>query len=272
MPVAHAHDEIEIGTLKQGRQVMVFGGRRFEIRPGELRAYWGAMPHQVVYAAAGTRAISLNVPVPWLRQSLPMALCHRLLGGAVLADCHGDRLKKNITQLQTWQEDLATGQAERRDIVMLEVQAQLLRLGIETAADDHASSPSAETVMGSSLEHSAGRTLELSRLIAARYTEDLSVTKLSETVGMHPQSAMRLFKRATGMTLVHRLMLHRVSHAQRLLMTSDMKVLDIAMASGFGSLSRFYTAFASVCGQTPAAYRRSQWRNGQTGDGPKDND
>lgn len=48
----------------------------------------------------------------------------------------------------------------------------------------------------------------------------------------------------------------RVSHAQRLLTTTDMKVVDIALDSGFPSPARFYAAFKRNAGQSPAKYRR----------------
>ena len=43
--------------------------------------------------------------------------------------------------------------------------------------------------------------------------------------------------------------------AERLLATTDMKIVDIAFASGFGSASRFYSAFEALCRQSPKKYR-----------------
>ncbi len=37
--------------------------------------------------------------------------------------------------------------------------------------------------------------------------------------------------------------------------TSDTKIVDVAFASGFGSLSRFNEAFRRACGCTPRDYR-----------------
>jgi transcriptional regulator GlxA family with amidase domain len=47
----------------------------------------------------------------------------------------------------------------------------------------------------------------------------------------------------------------RVSHAQRLLLTSDAKILEVMLESGFRSASRFYETFAKIAGQSPRAYR-----------------
>jgi AraC-like DNA-binding protein len=40
-----------------------------------------------------------------------------------------------------------------------------------------------------------------------------------------------------------------------MLVTSDAKVLKVAMEAGFGSLSRFNVAFRSLCGCSPREYR-----------------
>ena len=44
-------------------------------------------------------------------------------------------------------------------------------------------------------------------------------------------------------------------HAQRELVTSDAKVLAVALDAGFGSLSRFNAAFRAICGCSPRDYR-----------------
>jgi AraC-like DNA-binding protein len=57
-------------------------------------------------------------------------------------------------------------------------------------------------------------------------------------------------------TLTQYLTQHRLSHAQRLLATSNAKILSIAMESGFGSVSRFNDVFRTSFGCSPRAYRQ----------------
>jgi two-component system response regulator YesN len=49
----------------------------------------------------------------------------------------------------------------------------------------------------------------------------------------------------------------RIYEAQRYLLTSDMKIIDIAMEVGFGSMSNFYKYFKKTCGKNPKDYRKS---------------
>ena len=67
---------------------------------------------------------------------------------------------------------------------------------------------------------------------------------------------MALFQRTFGTTLIKYVTEHRLSHAQRLLVTTQDSIVNIAFSSGFGSLSRFNEAFRQSCGCTPREYRR----------------
>ena len=65
-----------------------------------------------------------------------------------------------------------------------------------------------------------------------------------------------------NLTINEYLTQHRVSHAQRLLATTDDKIVDIALEAGYPTLSRFYEAFKKSCGCSPSDYRREH----RTGD------
>jgi AraC family transcriptional regulator, melibiose operon regulatory protein len=76
-------------------------------------------------------------------------------------------------------------------------------------------------------------------------------------VHIHPTYAMHLFRETFGVSIIDYLTQHRIAHAQQLLATSDKSVMEIALESGFNSVSRFYTAFNAICGKSPRAYRES---------------
>jgi AraC-like DNA-binding protein len=96
---------------------------------------------------------------------------------------------------------------------------------------------------------------QIACLIAQRYTEPLTVAEIGKGVGLHPNYAMGLFKKAFGTTLLDYLMHHRISHAQRLLATTNEKIVEVAFSSGFNSISRFNETFRRACGCTPREYR-----------------
>ena len=102
-----------------------------------------------------------------------------------------------------------------------------------------------------------GKVEQMASLIAANYHRNIKVAEIAKAAGLHENYAMQLFRRACGVTLLQYITQHRVWHAQRLLTTTDMKMIDIAMAAGFGSDNRFYALFKRVCGVSPREYRAS---------------
>jgi AraC-like DNA-binding protein len=149
-----------------------------------------------------------------------------------------------------WERDLADGKTAVRRAVLLELEACLLRLALALAGTD---APAG--ALGTAPPGAMGKVERMAGLIALRYTEPLMAKDIADAVGLHPNYAMNLFHKAFGDTLVSYITRHRISHAQRLLVTTDMKVVDIAIASGFGSLSRFNDAFRVACGCSPRYYR-----------------
>ena len=79
---------------------------------------------------------------------------------------------------------------------------------------------------------------------------------IAAAADIHPKYAMSVFRKSTGMTLNEYVNLLRLSYAQALLMKDDANVLQVAMDSGFGSLSAFNDAFRKIAGMSPSDFRR----------------
>jgi transcriptional regulator GlxA family with amidase domain len=69
---------------------------------------------------------------------------------------------------------------------------------------------------------------------------------------------MKLFRAHSGMSVWEYVVRMRISHAQRLLITTNEKITDIALESGFGSAAPFYSSFKKFGGgQSPRAFRQA---------------
>ena len=103
-----------------------------------------------------------------------------------------------------------------------------------------------------------GRTAAaIAAFIATHFREPLQLVDIAEAVNLHPSTASAVFRQSTGVTAGRYLTQCRIAEAQRLLIATSRTTVDIAQRSGFGSTSRFYSAFAEHCQMAPAAYRRS---------------
>lgn len=248
------HNEIELNLLHAGWVTYLLGGRKVRMEAGHLSAFWAAIPHQIIDYEPGTEYFVATIPLAWFLQCrLPESLIQQLMRGEVLTDSTTpERAGFDSALFAQWVIDLDSNRTEAKDIVMLEMEARLRRLA------NHLLTPTAQKMRKQRLKLQSGglnKVEQMACLVAQRYAEPLTVTEISEAVGLHPNYAMNLFKKAFGTTLIDYLTSHRVSHAQRLLATSDEKVVDIAFSSGFNSLSRFNEAFRRTCGCTPREYR-----------------
>lgn len=66
------------------------------------------------------------------------------------------------------------------------------------------------------------------------------------------------FKKMFGMTCRHMILLNRIRHAESLLATTDLPLLDVAIAVGFNSTKVFTRAFKKINSIGPSEFRRQR--------------
>jgi len=257
----HRHEEVEVVVFDKHPITVLYGGREVSVRPGQLSVFWGVMTHLPLRVVSGTEGFGLRIPLPWLLEwNLPQTLTRRLLGLEVLADgCPYD-----LERMKDWIQLAASGDASRREIVLLEVQARLRRLAINGSVCRRDSSRRDRCDRSASVSFEA-----MVQFIAARYTRDINVEDIVGASGVTRNHAMRVFRNFTGSTIYKYLTQQRVCHAQQMLATTPLGMEEVARQSGFGSPTIFYASFKKVVGQSPARYRRAlricgrQERSGQ---------
>jgi AraC-like DNA-binding protein len=92
--------------------------------------------------------------------------------------------------------------------------------------------------------------------IALNFLHEIDSVDIARAADLHPKYAMNLFKKTTGMTLSKYVNLLRLSRAQAMLMNEEANVLQVAMDSGFGSISAFNKSFRHIAGMSPSDFRR----------------
>lgn len=250
------HNEIELNLLSSGWLTYLLGGARVRIEAGRLSAFWAAIPHQIIDFGENTEYYVATIPLAWFLQcKLPDVYVQSLFSGRIIYESGAERSNIDSALFSSWEEDLKSKIPDVTKAVLLELEARLLRLSATYTPLAPASS-STRGRLNSAGDGALAKVEQMARMIAQHYTERLSVDRIADEVKLHPNYAMNLFHKAFGTTLIDYVTQHRVSHAQRLLVTTGDKIVDIASASGFGSLSRFNDAFRTCCGCSPRDYRK----------------
>jgi AraC-like DNA-binding protein len=248
MGAAHRHDDVELNYLVSGDAVYRFGDQQLALRAGDLCLFWAARPHQLLAGEQPPLLHWLTLPLAhFLGWGLPAQLREAVLAGAALI-CPHPSGAGGAGQIAGWQHDLASQSAERQAIVRLELEATLRRLWLQVADAGQRPQP---------LARDHGPAERMARFIVEHYQQPLTVAEIARHVGLHPHYAMQRFCRTYGVSLMTYLTHYRVARAQQLLATTERGVLEIGLEAGFGSGSRFYSAFKATCGQTPSTYRQS---------------
>jgi AraC-like DNA-binding protein len=255
MPRPDRHNEVELNLLDGGSLTYLMWGQRVSVHGGRLASFWAAIPHQIVDFGGVDSYYVVTIPLAWvLNWNLPAGLVRRLLHGDLVQEKEPTRALSDDALMSQWNDDLKRGHADRREILLLELKARLLRLA--TGADTeghHTFNGSPPAVRREYVTKAEG----MAQFIAQNYRTPICIADIAEFVGLHPDYAATLFKKTFATTLNRFLVDHRIQHAQRMLVTSDESILKVALDSGFNSLSRFNAAFKDLCGSTPRQFRKT---------------
>ena len=111
------------------------------------------------------------------------------------------------------------------------------------------------------LRHRLGVTdealLAVLRAMEANLEAPLSRAALARVAGLSLRQVERLFQARLGRSIHAHYLALRLDRARQLLRETALPVLEVALATGFGSASQFSRAFAGAYGQPPSRYRKA---------------
>ena len=274
----HRHDDVEINLVLDGQLHYLFGGQPLTIREGEIAVFWAAQPHGLVDSRTGDMCW-LHVPFSmFLAWGLPEAQTAPLLSAQPLITHAPDLARRIAHMAERWGEevggaepgggaDAATadgaggadgssrGDDESTEIALLEIQAAMRRV-LRASSRAH---PEAPSDGGGSVPAARLRQVStMAQYVRNHHRSPVTVADIAAAVHLAPSHAMTVFRRTAGVTLGDYVTMCRVAEAQRLLLTTSLKVTEIAEEAGFGSLSSFYEHVSAACGMTPREYRRQR--------------
>jgi AraC-like DNA-binding protein len=274
MTESHRHDDIEINLVLDGQLDYLFGGSHLRVRAGELAVFWAATPHRLIDPPGGrpesepgsqhgsvtsstnraTRGCWIHLPLATvLSWGLAETEVGRLLQMTALVAPVEEIVHDPDRLFATWERELAD--PHRCAPALLEAQAMLRRV---LAGHEPRGRPTTSDTSGQSAVM-AGVT-RMAQFVVERFQEPITIADIAAAAHLNRTYAATIFSRTLGVTLGQYLSRRRVAEAQRLLITSNASMIDLAHSCGFGSQSSFYQQFSRWCGVSPGAYRRGYGR------------
>jgi AraC family transcriptional regulator len=96
--------------------------------------------------------------------------------------------------------------------------------------------------------------------IHANLSESISLADIASAAGLSRMHFAAQFRVTTGLRPHEFLLQKRIEHAQKLLLTMRMPLVEIALDAGFKTQAHFTTVFARLVGETPNVWRQRAYK------------
>jgi len=260
MAMPHWHAQVEVNYVIRGSVHYRMKDHKIRLNAGDMCLFWGGQPHRMDESSEDSIYAGAHLPlVHFFRMRLPESVPSRLMQGATLVTAATDAAdRENFTR---WYAYARSGDPVKAEHAVNELLLRIERIGFEPyrlvpdcpnmSADEQSSQQSSRVVA------------RMCDFIAGNFLQEIDSIDIATSAGLHPKYAMSVFKKSTGMTLNNYVSLLRLSYAQAMLLQDRANVLQVAMDSGFGSLSAFNKSFRNIAGMSPSDFRRDMRSGGQ---------
>lgn len=252
--VFHWHDCLELNLVRGGRGVNYIGTKEYRLSPGQLYLINNVDTHIAV--TDGSLDMQIIIFDPALlgqcgpghyQYLLPFYPTYPEASNlAVLQDADMKKVMCLFDEIEREWESCGRGNELFVRAKLLELLAVLYR-GLK--AED------GKNAMARRREYE--KILPSIEYINTHLAEPMPLAALASVCGMSRTYFSGCFKKAMEMNLTTYLEKARISRACMLLATTSLPVTEVALESGFSSLSSFNAIFKKSCGKTPGDYRRS---------------
>lgn len=248
----HWHAQVEINYIMRGQVHYQMSGHDLSLSAGQMCLFWGGQPHRMDQSSRDSIYAGAHLPlVHFFRMRLPAAVSAMLMNGTTMVTMQTDAADRE--NFPRWFRYATSGDEMKAQHAVEELLLRIGRMFMDPYTSVSANSTDART---SETAAPSQAVVKMCDFIAANFLEDVDATDIAAAAALHPKYAMNLFRKSTGMTLIKYLTLLRLSHAQAKLVNGTDSILQVALDSGFGSVSAFNKAFRLAAGMPPSDFRR----------------
>ncbi|GBG07829.1 putative AraC family transcriptional regulator [Paenibacillus agaridevorans] len=247
MASIHAHNTYEIYYLYAGERFLYLNQTTYHLKKGDLVLINAYDRHRTIAASVNEHQRFLVMLNEQSLQLLPLTeidaaeLFHR--GSSVLRLSREEQAAVEHLLFRLLQER-KSGQPGCRNMMQALVTELMITL--------FRHQPAADNRMLAFHDRAA----EMMKYLNAHYRRSITIMELSERFALSRFHLSRLFKSATGFTVIDYIHHVRLLEARQLLRSTSHSVSSIADMLGFGSLAHFERMFKRSTGTSPTLFRK----------------
>lgn len=256
----HWHDEWEAGIVTEGSMVLAFGTEKYVLHKNQgffintnvLHGGWGAESAACCLQSLvfHSRLISGEVEsVFWQRYARPL-LENRNRTGIVFDHTQGWH-REAIQAIETAWRSGVEG-APGYEFQVRDALSKLVLLLRNGCPESPPGQTSARAIRNGT------RMKQMLHYIQEHYNEEITTAQIAQSAMISESECLRCFRSTIGTSPIRYTRQIRIEKAAELLKTTQLKISDIAMQSGFQDISYFTKAFREQQGCTPTEYRKKR--------------
>lgn len=240
----HHHAELELNLVTQGKGIYLLGGKRYEIRRGDLLWLFPAQEHVLVEQTSKFEMWIAVFRRRTIKRSATDSEARPLLQRSFIGETCRRLSNHDLSRLEGLFEELSSA-IDQPGLINAGLGYALLHAWkcFQRAAQVPV--------------HDLHPAVERAARIIRTESEDFSLKELARRAGLSASRLSRLFKEQTGFTLVDFRNRQRVERFQQLYGTGQQyTLLGAALEAGFGSYPQFHRVFRQIAGCSPKDYTR----------------
>lgn len=243
---AHFHQQVEVAYCVSGEVPMLIDGLSYTLQEGDVALIFPNRHHYYQPVGDGRgNFVYLLLFYPLHTENFYTEWTHKLPESPVLRRA---QLPEFFPQLWEQFYNVYTGNQE---LYMFRAYASLLVAHMMPLVKLHPMRP--PKALADS-QHDAMQAVL--NYVNQHFTENITLTEVSKELGISCTLLSHSFSKAVGCSFPRHVNSLRISHAKRLLRSSNYSVNEIGFLSGFQSKRTFFQKFQEMCGQTPGEYRK----------------
>ena len=259
----HAHDFLEIALVRKGRGMHMVGRDRFELTTGDIFVINSHVPHH--YRDTKNLEIRYMLLSPRLMKKY-IGRLKRVPGfyGFFLIEPLFRRETRFSQHLHLGHDDARhTGALLDRIETEIAAESPGYKLVVESLTVEFLVTVS-RLYHGFSVKHIPHKELASKRnavddviaFIEDHYSEDIRLSDLARCGCLQSEYLCRVFRKATGLTMIEYLTRVRIQKACELLADPALSVTAVCYKTGFNDLSHFSRTFRKVMRVSPSGFRK----------------
>ena len=249
----HWHSAFEMIMPIENNYTVIVGGETFDLKPGSIFFVPPGEIHEIIAPPTGRRFIFL-MNISSMQKLKGFARILAILSHPLLFD--GENQSDIYPEIYSDLVQIRNEYFSGTEFADLSIQSLLLKMFVtlgENYTQQEALFQSASPTKRKEYIQLFNDTLDY---IDNHFTEELSLSAIAANTGFSKFHFSRLFKQYTNYNFTDYLCFRRIKAAEELLESPGVSITDVAIRSGFSSISTFNRLFKQQKGCTPSQYRK----------------